>query len=277
MAAQFLHRLRRLPVYRLLALPFRARIAVGYPGSKKSEIASWLFRSREDTNFTYDLDARNVAELVAMVAMVTGATAERVSGLISELEQDSQFRANLQRIIDESDFRHCTDPPRYARRVGWYATARILKPKVIIETGIDKGLGAAVLAAALERNAMEGHPGHYYGFDINPEAGWMLTPSQQEFAHLIVGDAVSNLKIFDQVVDLFINDSDHRTEYEASEYDTIERKLAPHAIILGDNSHESRALESFCDRTGRQYAFFQERPADHWYPGAGIGFGYTSP
>ncbi len=274
MAGQFANRLRRTPAYRLLALPFRAASAMRYPGVRKRDVARWLISSREDTNFTYDLEESNVADLAAKVAEVTGASLERVTGLIAELEQDTDFRADLRRTIDRSDFRYCTDAPRYARRVGWYAVARILRPKVIVETGIDKGLGSAILCSALRRNAAEGYSGHYYGLDINPEAGWLMTFEHRKFGEIIFGDAIGSLKAFDRPIDLFINDSDHRTEYEASEYDTIEDKLSAQAVILGDNSHESKALANFSARTGREYGFFQERPDGHWYPGAGIGFSY---
>ncbi len=38
---------------------------------------------------------------------------------------------------------------------------------------MDKGLGSVVLAAALLRNAAEGHPGRLTSLDINPEAGYL--------------------------------------------------------------------------------------------------------
>ncbi|MGU9956682.1 MAG: hypothetical protein ACNYPI_03275 [Arenicellales bacterium WSBS_2016_MAG_OTU3] len=48
------------------------------------------------------------------------------------------------------------------------------KPKTVIETGIDKGMGSVVLASALLRNIEEGFPGEYFGTDINPDAGYMF-------------------------------------------------------------------------------------------------------
>ena len=35
----------------------------------------------------------------------------------------------------------------YGRRLGWYALVRALKPRTVVETGADKGLGSCVLAA----------------------------------------------------------------------------------------------------------------------------------
>ena len=43
--------------------------------------------------------------------------------------------------------------------IGWYSLIRATRPKIVIETGVDRGLGTAVIAAALKRNAEEGFPG----------------------------------------------------------------------------------------------------------------------
>jgi len=42
-------------------------------------------------------------------------------------------------------------------------------------------------------------------------------------------------------------------------------------VLLGDNSHVTNKLYQFALATGRDFLFFSEKPADHWYPGAGIG------
>jgi hypothetical protein len=72
-------------------------------------------------------------------------------------------------------------------------------------------------------------------------------------------------------IDLFINDSDHSAEYEYREYRAVASRLAPSAIILGDNAHVTDKLALFARETGRHFIFFREEPKDHWYPGAGIG------
>ena len=42
-------------------------------------------------------------------------------------------------------------------------------------------------------------------------------------------------------------------------------------MLFGDNSHVTDKLYQFALATGRNFLFFSEKPADHWYPGAGIG------
>ena len=75
----------------------------------------------------------------------------------------------------------------------------------------------------------------------------------------------------DSNIDLFINDSDHSAEYEEREYACVASKLSPQAVLLGDNAHVTDKLYQFAAATGRRFLFFSEKPANHWYPGAGIG------
>jgi hypothetical protein len=79
------------------------------------------------------------------------------------------------------------------------------------------------------------------------------------------------LEVLNEVIDIFINDSDHSSNYEETEYAIIAGKMAEQSLILGDNSHVSRALLQFTLEHDRPYVFFKEEPAQHWYPGAGIG------
>lgn len=77
--------------------------------------------------------------------------------------------------IKSSNFKNFADTEiKYSRRIGWYIIARIIKPKTIIETGVDKGMGSVILSEALIKNEKEGFKGKYYGTDINPEAGYLF-------------------------------------------------------------------------------------------------------
>ncbi|MEI1305755.1 class I SAM-dependent methyltransferase [Rhizobium aouanii] len=162
----------------------------------------------------------------------------------------------------------------YGRRLGWYAIARVKKPKVLIETGVDHGVGSCVLASALLRNAAEGHPGRYYGTEIRPEAGALFTGEYATVGRILYGDSIQSLTTFAEPIDMFVNDSDHSGEYEYREYQTISEKLSIGAIILGDNAHVTDSLSRFSRETGRKFVFFSEKPLDHWYPGAGIGISF---
>lgn len=252
----------------------RARTAAGYYRGPLAAMARWLFESRETTNFTYELDERNQRHLAALVADVMEIGFDAAFGYLRELEEDAGLREHVGRVTRERRADAADAEARYGRRAGWYAVARALKPRLIVETGVDKGLGACVLAAALKRNALEGHPGTYCGTDIDRGAGWLLCGEYASFGRVLYGDSLASLRGLDGTIELFINDSEHSADYEAQEYRAIAGKLSPRAVILGDNAHATDALLEFSRQSGRRFVFFQERPLKHWYPGAGIGFSF---
>lgn len=242
-------------------------------------LSRWLITSRETTNFTYDLDPTNEAYLTAFVAAVTGRPLAEIEGYVREIQEDTALRNHVRDTTHaHPDGRAFGDPEaRYGRRIGWYALVRALKPRVVVETGVDKGLGSVVLCAALLRNRTEGHEGQYIGTDIDPGAGWLLQPPYAEVGRVAYGDSIESLERLGLSIDLFINDSDHSEEYEAREYEIVEPALSPEAVIIGDNAHVTDKLLRFARRTDRSFLFFHEQPYKHWYPGGGIGVAFRPP
>jgi hypothetical protein len=254
---------------------YRMKIALGYFQKPLFNLTTWLFTSNETTNFTYDLETNNIRYLASLIADIVNIETHTAMGYINEIKNDNELRKHISDTTAKSDFVFRADNGMcFGRRIGWYAFARALKPRIIIETGVDKGLGACLLTAALKKNSQEGYEGYYYGTEINPSAGYLLAGDYANFGRIIYGDSIEALEKFDGVIDLFINDSDHSEDYEAEEYRTISNKLSGRAIILGDNSHVTDKLLEFSLRTNRHFVFFQEKPKEHWYPGAGIGISF---
>ena len=248
----------------------------GYCFGSWSKLIVWLFHSKETTNFTYHLEEINKRYLGSLIADITGRDFKEILTYLDEVMQDDELKRHIEEMTKQSDTNLTSDSEaRFGRRIGWYAFARAIKPKIVVETGVDKGLGACVLTSALMKNKEEGFNGYYYGTDINPKAGYLLARKYNNFGTILYGDSIESLTKLDEKIDLFINDSDHSADYEAREYATVEAKLAPDAIILGDNSHVNDKLLSFALATGRQFIFFQEKPLNHWYPGAGIGIAFS--
>jgi hypothetical protein len=269
----------RIPFIRSpLLYAYRAKIALGYCAGQFGKLLVWLFESRETTNFTYHLEETNRRYLASLISVVTNTDFDQVIGYMDEIMQDRDLKGHIEDTTRSSDRYFTADgEARFGRRIGWYALVRALKPKVIVETGVDKGLGACVLTSALMKNKEEGYEGYYYGTDINPKAGFLLSQSYSKFGEILYGDSIESLRKLNKKIDLFINDSDHSAVYEGREYETVEAMLAPGAVILGDNSHVTDKLLNFALATGRRFVFFQEKPLNHWYPGAGIGFAFQGP
>jgi predicted O-methyltransferase YrrM len=239
------------------------------------QILKWGFTSREDTNFTYPLTQASLITLAHTISVVVKSDPKVILGYIEEAQKDEELKIHVGSIIRNSEYRRYADEHvEFGRRLGWYAMVRALKPKIVIETGIDKGMGSVLLCAALLRNKAEGFDGWYYGTDINPKAGLLLTGKYSMVGEVLYGDSITSLKKFTQPIDLFINDSDHSADYEYQEYKVVEPLLSDDAVILGDNSHATDRLARFSLEQNRRFLFFKESPQNHWYPGAGIGISF---
>jgi predicted O-methyltransferase YrrM len=250
-------------------------ISLRYYSGAFRKITVWLLTSRETVNFTYHLEETNRRYLAALIADITNKDFNEILRYIDEITNDSKLQCHVTEMTRRSDARFTSDPEaRPARRVGWYAFVRALKPKIVVETGVDKGLGACVLTSALMKNTEEGYEGYYYGTDINPKAGYLMSGDYGKFGEILYGDSIDSLRNLNKQIDIFINDSDHSADYEQREYEAVKSKLSPDAIVLGDNAHVDDKLLDFALATGRRFIFFQEKPLNHWYPGAGIGIAF---
>ncbi len=248
-----------------------------YVSNIKKRARKWLFTSKEDTNYTYELGEKNIEYLAQMISYITKRDFNLVYSYIKEPINDRELKDFIITKIKDSKFKYKADyRADFGRRLGWYCFARIMKPEVIVETGIDKGLGSVLLCSALKKNSEEGYSGRYYGTDINKDAGYLLDGVYKNFGEILYGDSIESLKKFDKKIDLFINDSDHSSDYEYDEYVTIKDKLSPDGVILGDNCDATDRLSKFSIENSRHFLFFKEDPVNHWYPGAGLGISFTN-
>jgi predicted O-methyltransferase YrrM len=248
----------------------RARTVTSYEWHQAKRSWSWLVSSREFTNFTYELTAENVVEMAWFVAAVTGLGFDESFGYIDELHNDQALLDHLRRAVADSPLRRVMDPePRYGRRAAWYAIVRATRPQHVVETGVDKGLGSCVFAAALLRNADEGHHGRLTAIDINRDAGALIGGEYASVIDLRYGDSIAMLATSTSPVDLFLHDSDHSYEHQSAEYRAIAGSLTENAIIMTDQG--DLALSDYARSTGRRFLLFREVPADHWAPGGVLG------
>ncbi|MDO3700850.1 class I SAM-dependent methyltransferase [Micromonospora sp. C28SCA-DRY-2] len=263
----------RTPLAPVAAFPKRLARVARHDAKVLRTSARWLLTSREHHNYTYDLTKLSRHHLAWFVSVVCDIPVKQVRAYLDEIESDDTLRQHIQQATAGAARRGLADKQvRYARRIGWYAIVRATRPAHVVETGVDKGLGSCVLAAALLRNAAEGHPGRVTSLDINPEAGYLArTAPWSEVVDLVIGDSIASIAALDRPVDLFLHDSDHSRAHEKREFEAVESKLAPNALLLTDNVTATNVLAEHAERTGRRFLAYRETPANHWYPGDGIG------
>lgn len=248
----------------------RMRFGVKYFSPKLSELIRWSLKRTEGDNFYYPLSEKNYRDLAAGLGLSFRCSPKVFDGYIREILNDLEVKAHLGAwkslrpdLIDSTlDF---------GRRVVWYAVARHLKPKLVVETGVHHGLGAIALCAALVKNRMEGFEGDYVGTDIDPSAGSLLSGPFSSVGKILFGDSLASIEELEGPIELFVNDSDHSFDYEMREYRAIEKKLSERAVVLGDNSHSSESLRKWSGERNRSFVLLREQPINHWYPGAGVG------
>ena len=143
-----------------------------------------------------------------------------VEALIREVRDDEDFKIGLRTRLRARDDRD--NEPRFGRRLGWYCVVRAIRPSVVVETGSHDGLGTALLARALWRNAAAGSPGVVLSFDVDPASGWLVDESLQPYVERHIGDARDTLPaaLADRRVGVFVHDSLHTYEHERFELET---------------------------------------------------------
>jgi len=235
----------------------------------------WALTSKEWTNFTYELSERNRAQLAETIALVLGTDHQSVLGWFEELESDAALREHVEIATKASAERATSDvAARYGGRLGWYALVRGLGPRLVVESGVDKGLGACVLALALAKNAEEGRPGRYIGLELRESKAWMFTEPFTRLGEVRFGDAVSLLSELDDPVDLYLSETAAGADLEKREYHAVSDLLSEDSVVVGAMAHATDELMAFAHRTGRRAVFFSEDPADHPFDGAVHGYAF---
>ncbi len=263
---------------RALLVPMRWWTGHRYVGRQAATLRRWSVRSREYTNFTYDLTPANRRYLAETVALVCDAPVDRVLELFDELDADTVLRDHVATTTAASPYRHVSDDEaHFGSRPAWYALVRLRRPSLVVETGVDKGLGACVLGAALLRNAEEGRPGRYVGLDLNPTSGWLFGGPYAEVGEVRVDDAVAGIAALDGPIDLLISETAAGRALEEGERRAAGPLLAPDAVVVAAMAHTNTSLAEWADATGRRFVAHREEPADHWHPGVTTGFAWPRP
>ena len=255
-----------------LHLVRKAEILSSYDaGLRKKPLVAlrYLVSDPELTNFTYPI--ANQDELAQFVADATGIPVAEVIPFLNEVEQNALISRTLanspSRILMHK--RHSY----FGRRLIWYAIARIMKPEVIVETGIHDGLGSVLLLAALQMNAEDGVERRLISVDIAPSSGWLIPTSLKGRWTSVFGSTFDVLEgaVAGHRIGMFIHDSDHTYECEKFEFTTALAHAADTITLISDNSHATSALRDICRENDIRFEYFAEKTQNHFYPGAGNG------
>lgn len=262
--------LKRIPLF---TIPFKLYHGFKYYSPKISSVIKWSLKSRELGTFTYALTDNNVEYLLQSVSIITALPYEKVAAYYNELNNDEELKSYVIDKTNQSEYRHIKDLRcDFGSRMAYYCIIRAIKPKSVVENGVELGYTAVVLCAALLKNREEGFPGKYYGFDFDPEAGLLIKDERfNGIAHIIEGESLNSLTVFEEPIDFYFSDGERSLEYESREFGLLKVKMSKPGILVSNKLHLSNAASRFATQTGKKLIYFREDPLDHWFPGSHIG------
>jgi hypothetical protein len=222
---------------------------------------------------SHSYEVENVGELAQFVAALLDVPERQVLEYVGELDVDPELNERLRRQT-RWRFDVKTGPPPGSRLL-WYALARTLKPRLIVETGIYQGLGSLVLLRALEQNAREGVEGSLLSIDADPDAGTLVHPRVQGRWRKVVGmtNEILESELDGQAVGMMIQDTGHTYENQSFEFGVVHAHRAERLVLIDNGGGQTDALRDLCARAGGVYQHFRDRPLNHFYPAGGSGVG----
>ncbi|HUK99257.1 MAG TPA: class I SAM-dependent methyltransferase [Nitrospirota bacterium] len=262
------------PLGRWILIPYRAKIALSSCSAPYYRILPWLARSKELSNFTYNYSQLSLTAAIHMVALVTQRPVQLICSYVAELQNDEQLHQHIARMTSKSDFRHFADSEfKPGRRLFYYLLARAVKPGVVVEAGLDKGLGACIIGAALLKNASEGDPGKYYGLTLlSAKDAFLFAAPYDTHGELITGDSVDFLRNSEEGIGLFIHGTTNDPAHERDQYKALQPRLGADSIVL--STWLTEMFIEFAQQLGLSVLAFHETPVKHWYPGGNIAFAF---
>ena len=135
-----------------------------------------------------------------------------------------------------------------------YTVVRILRPEIVIETGVGSRFSTTFLLSALERNGA----GRLYSIDLlrprenqlpeGESTGWLVPNKLKDRWGFISGEARQELPtLLDRLdkVGCFFHDSDHNYKFMSWEFALVYPRLRNGGFLLSGDTTFNRAWEDF--------------------------------
>lgn len=186
-------------------------------------------------------------EAVAFTAELLGVAASEAEAMVSE------YAPVANALAARYDECRLAFPEEWAvgnqSAATLYATVRLQRPELVVETGVANGHSSFVILSALRATGA----GRLVSYDIADGAGILVPAELREFWTLElldradpIADAGRRLEAL-YPVDLFFHDADHSYVGQVAEYGAAERALARGrgGVLLSDDVDESFAFIEF--------------------------------
>lgn len=145
-----------------------------------------------------------------------------------------------------------------------YAAVRHLRPHVVVETGVARGVTSRVLLEGMERNGT----GHLHSIDLPPLAeGWhaqsgvavsLQLRSRWKYVRGASRRRLPSLLSEVGPLQLFLHDSLHTRANMTWELETVWRYMQPGGLVLCDDVEDNTAFLDFAAKVGQPFVIAQE-------------------
>jgi len=140
----------------------------------------------------------------------------------------------------------------------YYSLVRILKPTIVVETGVAHGFSTMIILKALTDN----NHGTLISIDVpfvgvlelDKSPGWLVPKNLRSRWQLLIGKSQYHLPQLLQKyhqIDFFIHDSHHSFDHMLWEYHTIWSSLSKEGILVSDDVFMNLAFLEFCKENKR--------------------------
>ena len=219
--------------------------------------ASTLLKERIAKTAFRDVLTPNLPAFSLIASKIHVTATDALSDLTQPNEQDDEVKQILAEYSDlESALghRYQQNTPEYpkifaleqASSLLTYGIVRIIKPSIVLETGVANGHSTVLILNAIIRNGK----GKLYSVDISENVGSLLTDREREHWNLQVMRGPSRRAFHDilrglSYVDFFLHDSDHRYSWQRFEYEAVFPKMSRRSILASDDVDASYAFIDF--------------------------------
>lgn len=137
-----------------------------------------------------------------------------------------------------------------------YVIVRILRPNIVVETGVANGVSSAYILRAMEDNGVGKlisidlpYPGVGSILPEGKQTGWLVPDDLRHRWTLILERSLDVLPgILKELgnIDVFLHDSDHSYNYMKAEMELAWPYVVEDGVLMADDAWQNSAFRDFC-------------------------------
>jgi len=174
---------------------------------------------------------------------------KQIAEAFFSLEGKMRYLKHMQRALHN----YGLQPSMFGKKgIVLYVLVKLLKPSIVVETGVEHGVSTSFILMALEDN----NYGKLFSIDIPSNtlpkrkvSGWLIPEGLKQRWSLLIGRSKDILKpLLSQLstIDIFFHDSEHTYYNMLYEYLVAYQHLREGGILLSDDVSLNKAFFDFC-------------------------------